>query len=41
MVEDRLGHCAEIATDFVAGARAGDILLVHAGVAVARVEPAA
>ena len=37
-VEDRLGKRGEVATDFVPDARPGDILLVHMGVAIGRVE---
>ena len=37
-VTDRLGTRAEVAIDFVLGARPGDILLVHMGVAIGRVE---
>jgi hydrogenase expression/formation protein HypC len=37
-VTDRLGTRAEVAIDFVPGARPGDILLVHMGVAIGRVE---
>lgn len=37
-VEDRLGQQADIAIDFVPDARAGDILLVHGGVAIGRGE---
>jgi hydrogenase expression/formation protein HypC len=36
--EDRLGQRAEIAVDFVSDVRPGDVLLVHMGVAIARVE---
>jgi hydrogenase maturation factor len=32
------GGSAEVALDFVAGARPGDVVLVHAGVALARVD---
>jgi hydrogenase expression/formation protein HypC len=38
VVVDRLGQHAEIATDFVPGTGPGDILLVHLGVAIGRVE---
>jgi hydrogenase maturation factor len=38
--EDRAGAQADIAVDFISGVRPGDILLVHAGVAIARVEEA-
>ena len=37
-VEDRLGKRADVATDFVPDARPGDVLLVHMGVAIGRVE---
>jgi hydrogenase expression/formation protein HypC len=37
-VVDRLGRHAEVATDFVPNAGPGDILLVHLGVAIGRVE---
>jgi hydrogenase expression/formation protein HypC len=37
-VVDRLGRHAEVATDFVPDAQPGDILLVHLGVAIGRVE---
>jgi len=37
-VMDRLGRRAEVATDFVPDAGRGDILLVHLGVAIGRVE---
>ncbi len=37
-VADRLGARAEVAVDFVPGVRAGDVLLVHSGVAIGRVE---
>jgi hydrogenase expression/formation protein HypC len=40
LCEDRAGERAEIAVDFVGGARPGDVLLVHAGVAIARAEEA-
>ena len=40
-VTDRLGTRAEVAIDFVPGARRGDILLVHMGVAIGRVEDTA
>lgn len=40
-VEDREGRRADVPTDFVPEARAGDILLVHGGVAIARVEETA
>jgi hydrogenase expression/formation protein HypC len=36
VVEDRLGKRATVAIDFVPGIKAGDILLVHMGVAVGR-----
>lgn len=36
--EDRDGRRAEIATDFVPEAEAGDILMVHMGVAIAQLE---
>jgi hydrogenase expression/formation protein HypC len=39
-VEDRLGNHSEVATDFVAKVRPGDILLVHSGVAIMLVEEA-
>lgn len=35
--EDQAGQQAEIATDFVPDARPGDVLLVHMGVAIARI----
>jgi hydrogenase expression/formation protein HypC len=38
VVADRLGNRATVATDFVPGARPGDVLLVHAGVAIGRAE---
>jgi hydrogenase expression/formation protein HypC len=39
VVEDRLGARVEVAIDFVVPApRRGDVLLVHTGVAIARVE---
>ena len=34
-VEDRVGNRASVAIDFVPQARPGDVLLVHAGVAIA------
>ncbi len=37
-VEDRLGKHAEVATDFVTDTRPGDVLLVHMGVAIGRVQ---
>ena len=37
-VEDRLGNRAEVALDFVPDTRPGDLLLVHSGVAIARIE---
>lgn len=37
-VADRAGQRARIAIEFVPEARTGDILLVHAGVAIGRVE---
>jgi hydrogenase expression/formation protein HypC len=40
LCEDRLGQRALIATDFVAPVAPGDVLLVHLGVAIARVEEA-
>ncbi len=36
--EDRAGEQAEIAVEFIPGVRPGDVLLVHAGVALARAE---
>lgn len=39
-VVDRLGHRAEVAVDFVPEVRAGDVLVVHLGVAIGRVEEA-
>lgn len=38
LCEDRVGNRAEIPTDFVPEVRPGDILLVHSGVAIGRVE---
>jgi hydrogenase maturation factor len=38
--EDRTGAQAEVAVDFIPGVRPGDVLLVHAGVAIARLEEA-
>ncbi len=39
--EDRVGRATEVAIEFVPAARAGDVLLVHGGVALARIdEPA-
>jgi hydrogenase expression/formation protein HypC len=35
--EDRTGRRAEIAVDFVRDVRRGDLLLVHTGVAIARI----
>jgi hydrogenase expression/formation protein HypC len=40
LCEDRLGQRALVATDFVAPVAPGDVLLVHLGVAIARVEGA-
>ena len=40
LCEDRLGQRALVATDFVAPVAPGDVLLVHLGVAIARVEEA-
>ena len=37
LCEDRLGQRARIAVDFVPGVTAGDVLLVHLGVAIVRV----
>lgn len=37
LCEDRTGEQAEIATDFAPGTTPGDVLLVHMGVAIARV----
>lgn len=37
-VEDRRGNRGEVAVDFVPGVRPGDILLVHTGVAIGRIE---
>jgi hydrogenase expression/formation protein HypC len=37
-VEDRLGNRAVVAIDFAPDARPGDLLLIHSGVAIARVE---
>jgi hydrogenase expression/formation protein HypC len=37
-VEDRVGNRAAVAIDFVPETRPGDLLLVHAGVAIARIE---
>jgi hydrogenase expression/formation protein HypC len=34
LVEDRLGQRRTVATDFTPSVRAGDVLLVHAGVAI-------
>jgi len=36
--EDRVGRRAEIAIDFTPGVTPGDVLLVHMGVAIARIE---
>jgi len=38
--EDRLGRRAAIAIDFIPDVRAGDVLLVHTSVAIARAERA-
>lgn len=38
LCEDRVGNRAEVAVEFVPGAAPGDVLLVHSGVAIARVE---
>jgi hydrogenase expression/formation protein HypC len=37
-VVDRLGQRTQVAVDFVPGVRPGDVLLVHTGVAIGRVE---
>ncbi|CAN5664157.1 hypothetical protein BH24DEI1_BH24DEI1_01800 [soil metagenome] len=37
LVEDRLAQRSEVAVDFVPDAKIGDVLLVHMGVAIARV----
>lgn len=37
-VVDRIGNVADVATDFVSGVRVDDILLVHLGVAIGRVD---
>lgn len=37
LVEDRLGHQATVATDLIEHIRQGDILLIHMGIALARV----
>ena len=39
LCEDRAGARAEVATAFTPDAAPGDVLLVHAGVALARVQP--
>lgn len=36
---DRTGQTASIATDFVGDVRPGDVLLVHASVALSRIRP--
>jgi hydrogenase expression/formation protein HypC len=36
VVEDRVGQRATVAVDFVPDVRAGEILLVHSGVAIGR-----
>lgn len=36
LVEDRVGHQARVATDFVPDAKPGDVLLVHGGVAISK-----
>ena len=36
LVEDRLGHQATVAIDFVPDAQPGDLLLVHGGVALSK-----
>lgn len=41
LCEDRLGQRAEIALNFVPETSPGDVLLMHLGVAIARVEGAA
>jgi len=39
--EDRVGRARDVAVEFVPAVRAGDVLLVHGGVALARIsEPA-
>ena len=40
LCEDRLGQRALVATDFVAPVAPGEVLLVHGGVAIARLEEA-
>jgi len=37
-VIDRAGNAAEVATDFVPGVRAGDVVMVHMGVAIGRAD---
>lgn len=37
LCEDRTGRRAQIATDFTPAAAPGDVLMVHTGVAIARV----
>jgi hydrogenase expression/formation protein HypC len=37
-VEDRVGNRALVAIDFVPETRPGDLLLIHSGVAIARIE---
>lgn len=39
VVEDRSGRQAAVAVDLVPGAGPGDVLMVHLGVAIARVSP--
>ncbi len=39
LVEDRLGQRRKVATDFTPSVRPGDVLLVHAGVAIGIPEP--
>jgi hydrogenase expression/formation protein HypC len=39
--EDRTGQEATISTDFVDDVRPGDVLLVHASVALSRIRPGA
>lgn len=36
LVEDRLGQQARVAVDFLTGLKVGDALLVHMGVAIAK-----
>ncbi|AEG34712.1 hydrogenase maturation protein [Thermus scotoductus] len=37
-VEDRLGQQTHVAVDFVPDARPGEVILVHAGVAIGRAQ---